>query len=86
MAKNPSFADEARWFDKMHQASSGVYKLAHAVRLNAAQPFRPKAIYGLIQKSAETHLNAHVAAVSMFTARAAGDRPKTARAAKRSVK
>ena len=84
MATDPSAALEARWFDKMNEKTSGVYRLAHAVRQNDAQPFKPEAIFHQIEETAEQHLAAHISAVSMLTARSPGTATKkTTRSARK---
>jgi hypothetical protein len=82
MTRDPSSELEARWFKKMNQSTSGTYRLAHAVRQNGAESFRPAAILEHVTRTAATHLASHIAAVSKLTARSV--EPVHGRAARKS--
>jgi hypothetical protein len=69
MSNDISSAREVQWFKKLNTPTSGVYRLAHAVRVNGAKPFKAGAVYDLIDASAEAELAKHVEATSLLTAR-----------------
>jgi hypothetical protein len=69
MTKSASYEREARWFKKLNQPTSGVYRLSHAVRPNDAKQFEAEEVYKLIDASADDELAKHIQATSLLQPR-----------------
>jgi hypothetical protein len=67
MTNIPSLEDEVLKFQRMNRPTSSAYRLAHAVRVNDAEPFDPALMLKSMEPTIDKHMADHIDAVKQIT-------------------